>query len=88
MRWMQSVVVALGKGKTEKKKDAGRNKKEKRRRNKKERRNKREGRKKNKEERARPKLIHFHLPIARPRRKLLELKTLKSSDTFRYIKVP
>ena len=29
--------------------------------------------KKNKEERARPKLIHFHLPIARPRRKLLEI---------------
>ena len=70
MRWMKSVVVALGKGKTEKKKEAGRNKKEKRRRKKKERRKKQEGRKKNKEERARPKLIHFHLPIARPRRKL------------------
>ena len=67
---MQRVVVAPGKGKTEKKKEAGRNKKGKRRRKNKERRNKREGRKKNKEERARPKLIHFHLPIARPRRPL------------------
>ena len=57
---MQCLVVALGKGKTEEKKEEGRSKKEERRRKEKERRRKKEQarRKKNEDKRARPILIH------------------------------